>query len=484
MILNFLKTRHFIFLTAILIFVAAFSFSHLTTRPSLWYDEGLNIEIAHNFLLYGKLDVSTAPGVFSGAPYIVGTNGYPLTMPLAGVFSVFGFGLKQTRIYTLFWLLVVLLSVYYIMKSIFGADKALITVAFIATFTSFYGNGLTATGEIPGFFFLIWGLFFLIKPERPNYLLTGLLFTLAAAAKPSIYLLLFPAFLIFMLLEERKKIFRKIFKFILGTILPVLLWIILAFPNPLSPNTWKNVILFYRYPFGQEFSISAHILKNIGLIFTHLTLMYFLLLAFIIIFWFFANGRANIIKRKFCIFFFIYAVFAFLYFLKSPGWLRYIFAFELLAFIFAPSALETVTKEIFKGEKFQNLAFKFALTIFLIAQLGYLFFFWTALYSPYPEITTSFINENLAKNDTYKVGILNSPAIASLINPLKKFQIIKVGESPVFGENPLSFPEKSLPRFIVTFAGDNAFIKGYENVLENNYFLLRKIECFSVYELK
>ncbi len=251
----FFKNRNFLFLSAILIFVVIFSFSHLTTRPSLWFDEGLNIEIAHNFLLYNKLDISTAPGIFSGAPYIVGTNGYPLTIPLAGIFSVFGFGLEQTRIYMLFWLLVVLLSLYYVVKSIFGANSALATVAFIATFAPFYGNGLTATGEIPGLFFFIWGLFFLIKPERSNYLLTGLLFALAAVAKPSVYLSVFPVFLIFLLLGEKKDFFKKIFRFILGAFSPILLWIILAFPNPLSLNTWKSAILFYTYPFGKYFSI-------------------------------------------------------------------------------------------------------------------------------------------------------------------------------------------------------------------------------------
>lgn len=485
MVLNFFKNRQTLFLTAILIFVVVFSFSHLTTRPGLWFDEGLNIEIAHNFLLSNKLDISTAPNVFSGVPYIVGTNGYPLTIPLAGTFSVFGFGLKQTRIYMLFWLLAVLLSLYYVVKSIFGTSKALATVAFIATFAPFYGNGLTATGEIPGFFFFIWGLFFLIKPERSNYLLTGLLFALAAAAKPSVYLSVFPVFLIFLLLGEKKEFFKNFFKFILGAFPPILLWIILAFPNPLSLNTWKAVVLFYRYPFGKEFSIVANIFKNISLVFTHSTLIYFLLLISVIIFWFFTNGRINSLKRKFCIFFFIYAVFAFLYFLKSPGWLKYIFGFELSAFIFVPSALETVTREISKEEKLQNLAFKFALAFFLIIQLVHLFFFRSALYSPYPEITTSFINENLARNDAYKVGILNNPAIAGLINSSKKFQILKVnGSSPIFGENPLSFPKKSLPQFIITFGGDDTFVKGYENVLEKNYFLLKKIEHFNVYELK
>jgi len=482
---NFLKNKRLLILIAILIFVIIFSFSHLTTRPKLWFDEGLNIEIAHNFILFHKLDISTAPNVFSGVPYIVGTNGYPLTIPLAGVFYIFGFGLEQARVYMLFWLIAVLLSLYYIMKSFFGTGKALATVALAATFAPFYGDGLTATGEIPGFFFLIWGLFFLIKPERPNYWFTGLFFGLAAVAKPSLYLLLFPAFLIFLFFEERKKFFKKILNFSLGAFPPLLLWIIFAFPNFLSIKTWQSAFLFYRYQYGTEFSIAEHALKNISLIFTHSTLIYFLLLTFIIILWFFIGVKADSVKKKLCAFFFIYAALVFLYFLKSPGWLRYIFGFELMVFIFVPSAFETVAQKIFKEEKFQNFAFKFALALLLIIQLVQLFFFRSDLYSPYPKIVTSFINENLARNDAYKVGIFNEPGIASLINPLKKFYIVKVGgPSPVFGENPLSFPKKSLPQFIV-FGQDNiSFVKEYDSVLEENYSLLEKIERFSVYELK
>ncbi len=484
MTMNFLKNQKFLLLSAILLFVVIFSFSHLTTRPKLWYDEGLDMEMARNFLLFHKLDISTAPNVFSGAPYAVGTNGYPLIIPLAGVYSVFGFGLAQTRIYMLFWLIAALLSLYYFVKHIFGANKAIATVAFVAIFAPFYGNGLTAFGEIPGFFFLIWGLFFLIKPERINYLLVGLFFGLAAATKPSLYLLLFPTILIFLFLEEKKSFFQKISKFILGALPPILSWIILTFPNPLSLNVWKEAVLFYRYPFGRDFSIADNVVKNIGFVFTHSTLIYFLLITLIIIFWFFKTGRTDSVKKKLSIFFFTYSVFAFLYFLKSPARLRYILGFELLAFIFVPAALETISQKFLKGEKIQKIAFRGALALLLFVQLIQLFFFRSDFYSPYPEIAAAFVNENLAKNSDYKVGIINTPEIACFIDSFKKFHIVKVGgPSGVFGENPLAFPKQSLPKFIV-FYGDNYFIKGYDEVLKENYFLLKNIGGYLIYELK
>ena len=255
MTLNIVQNWQRSLLVAILFFVVIFSFSNLTTRPKVWFDEGLNVEIAHNFILFRKLDILTAPDAFSGAPYIVGTNGYPLTIPLGVVFYIFGFGLTQTRIFMLVWIIVALLSIYFVVRRFFGIKNALATTAFVATFAPFYGNGLTALGEVPGFVFLIWGLFFLFEPEQKNYWLTGLFFGLSSVVKPSLYLLLFPSFLIYLFLEERKEFFKKLFKFGVGAIPPMFLWFILAFPEPFFLKTWQGALWFYRYPFGGEFSI-------------------------------------------------------------------------------------------------------------------------------------------------------------------------------------------------------------------------------------
>lgn len=481
---DFFKSHGTLFLCAILIAVVFFSLIRLTSWPNVWFDEGLDIEIAHNFLLFGKLDISTAPNVFSGLPYVVGTNGYSLTIPLAGIFYVFGFGLMQARIFMLFWLVAALVSIYFIVKSVFGADKALLSVALTATFSSFYCYGLTVFGEVPGFVFLIWGLFFLARLNKPNLFLTGLFFALAAVTKPSLYLLLFPSFLLFLLIKERKGFFKKIFNFTIGVIPPLILWIVLAFPNPISLNTWKGVLLFYRYPFGADFSIAENVIKNIRLVFTHSTLIYFLLITMVIIFWHLKGNKTDFIKRKWGAFFFVYAAFAFLYFLKSPGWLRYLLGFELMVFIVFPSALEILSQKIFKKERVKKLVFTLTVFFFLAIQFFQLFYFRSDFYSPYPADAASFVNENLAKNDNYKAGFLNLPEVAGLVHPLKKFHITKVGGPfPAFGKNPLSFAKKSLPQFIV-LEGESIYAENYKNILEANYFLLEEIGKYHIYEFK
>jgi len=157
--MDFFKKHIFGLLLALIILgVVIFSVSTLTTKPRLWTDEGLNLELARNFLLYGKLDITVAPGVFSGVSFLLQPTGYPLTVPLAGFFKIFGFGLVQARLAMLGLMAFMLWLVYRFCRRLFGEEAALISMALIATFGPFYGNGRCTTGEIAGFIFLILGL--------------------------------------------------------------------------------------------------------------------------------------------------------------------------------------------------------------------------------------------------------------------------------------------------------------------------------------
>src|SRR3989338_2836899 len=88
----------------ILLSVILFSLPNLNTWPRLWIDEAKSIELARNFLNFGKLNIQTAPGEFTDFPEILQTTGYPVTVPLVLFFKIFGYGLAQARIYMLIWL--------------------------------------------------------------------------------------------------------------------------------------------------------------------------------------------------------------------------------------------------------------------------------------------------------------------------------------------------------------------------------------------
>lgn len=482
------KIEFFLF-AGILCFCSFFVLWNLTSMPAFWFDEGLSVEMANNFLHFGKLDVFTAPNIFSGAPYIVGTIGYPMTIPLAGFFAIFGFGLDQARIFMFGWIITVIGSFYFLVRCVFGARLAFIATVLLATFAPFYGNGMMATGEIPGFFFLIWGLFFIVRPHmnsagelKINYFLAGMFMALASVSKPSIYLFLPAVLFIFLLLEERFKIIWKLFFTVLGTLPIFLVWIWLAFPNQFSMATWQQAALFYLYPYGQDFPVWQHIWGNIAMAFSHHTLIYFGLLFVIIVGWFFIAGDLRPTSRKLSKFFLIYACFAIAYFLKSPGWLRYIAGFQFLTFIFIFPAITFFVAKIFKNGIWAKRVGLVMLVVLLIIQITQLFFFNSASSSVFPEQTSRFINQKLAQSNEYMVGIINAPEIAALVDPARRFHIVKISLGlPAFGQNPLTFPESSLPQFVVTH-GESVWTEEYKNILNNKYNIANSFGSYRIYE--
>ena len=134
-----------------------------TATPKYWWDESFTIEIARTILETGKIDVTVAPNTPSHSALTVNANGFPLSLPLAGFFHLFGIGLFQARIYMIIWILATVTLLFFFLRDLFGAPLALSGTLLVATFASFYANGRTATGDIQGFFFLITGLWIIVR---------------------------------------------------------------------------------------------------------------------------------------------------------------------------------------------------------------------------------------------------------------------------------------------------------------------------------
>ena len=190
-----------------IIWVLFFSFKTLTTKPRLWTDESVSLEMARNFSLFGKLDIAVRPGVFSGQTALFQSTGYPVTLPLALFFKIFGFGPVEARLYMIIWMVLLLLLLIFFIKQSFGAPYIAWPVLFIASLAPFYANGRCATGEIPGFIFLLLGAYFLWYSDHKPFI-SGLFFGLAIVAKPSVYLLLLPALFISLFIEKSQTIKR------------------------------------------------------------------------------------------------------------------------------------------------------------------------------------------------------------------------------------------------------------------------------------
>lgn len=460
---------------AILIVIVV-SIPTLTTNPHLWVDEAKSIELARNFSNYGKLNIQTAPNEFTEFPQILQSTGYPVTMPLALIFKVFGYGLAQARLYMLFWMAIFLIASFIFLRKLFGDGEAVLALFLAISFASFYDSGRTVVGEIPGFVFLILGLYFWLS--RDSYYLSGLWFGLAVVTKPSVFGLIIPVIALLFLLERETGFLKKIFKIGVGMVPAAVAWIFLVLDKPFSKAVWMSIISLYRNPYG-EGSIWQNVINNLLNARYSSTLIYFGLLFLVIIL-----ARKFIDSRKIKYFFnfvIIYSVLAFIYYLRSPGWLRYILIADfLILFSLFPSfsLLISRIKTFIPGLKLSSRWLSAGLVILLIA-VQFVHFFTAAqiFYSDTAIKVSGFLNKEFT-NET--IGLINSLDVSVLLDTEKRFQIIEMTGIPIMGKNPLSL--EALPEIIVFSAGEK-LSDAEKTVLENEYAVYSRINEYFIYKI-
>lgn len=441
---------HSILTFSIISIVVIVSIQYLTTIPRIFYDEASTIEVARNFQLFGVLDVLTAPGQFSGFPYITGSSGFPVTLPLAAFFKIFGFGFAQARIYALFWLLTFLITAWFFVKNFWNASYATAAIALIAGFASFHDSGRRVMGDIPGFSLLLLSLLLLLKKERK--FLAGIFFGLAVAAKPSVYLFIIPALILAYVIADWRRSFRNLMPIGIGAAIPIIFWIILQFPHPLTLNTWQNVINFYQNAFGSSYSAWASILNNIKSFVSQTTLIYFSLLAIPVI----AVLKTKFAKKDLLVLFVsIYGILDLLYFLKSPGRIRYLLPLQFFILLLLPGTVAWLIQKLqSRLTLFKKFPFRYLWTIAIsglsVLHLVQFIFFSNVIYKNTAHLETL---KFLAQYQTETIGVLNSPHIAAFLPPERKIHYIRETDQIIFGHNPLDLPREKLPGLLVMPAG-------------------------------
>ncbi len=456
----------YVVLGVITIFVLFISLRTLTSQPRYFFDEAGIVETARNFATDGKLDIMVSPNIFSGYSHLFNATGYTVSLPLALIFKLSHVSMVSGRLMMLAWLLIALWSIFYVVRAFWGQPASLYATALVASFAPFYGNGMQIMGEIPGFVFLIWGLYQLI--QKQNFKFTGLLFGLSAISKPSIYILLLPSFLIYIYFCEKNKL-QKLKNFMLGCISPIALFFFLIVPDIFSLKNWIEIINLYRNPFDSP-SLFNNVISNIQTYWNHSTIIYFGLLLFIITLFIFKNYRLTELKfRKLYVFTFIYIAFLIIYFLRSPGWFRYLLPLELLTLIFLYPILSIDKKRL-----------GLYITIFLILlNIGQLFLFRGDVKDTSPQDTASYIT-NLKQS----VGIINALEVSSLIPTEQRYQVVKYVGVPELGFNPLLFEDTSRTQIIVFKSADNPMVVPHQNILDTYYQPLNQIGSYRIYRRK
>ena len=452
-----------------LLFMAVFSFSNLTTKPRIWVDESLNIDIAHNIVDIGVANIATGPSEFPSRPYTIATTGYAVTYPLALFFNLFGFGAPQARVYAFLWMVVFILTLAFFIQQFFSLPAATFAVLLTVTFATFYDDGRTVVGDLPGFIFFLWGFYFLFIQK--NFLWWGVMWGLAISTKPSLYLPLLLVATVYAYWERAEISMKNIARFVYGVVPPILLWVALFFPHPFSLSTWKGAIVFFRNPFSK--SLAYDVRYSLSIMPSSSTIQYFVILGVAIVAAFFLLRRdlGKDIKLLYKLLF-LYCILDFLYFLRSPGWLRYLFPLELIFLMMVYPAfhelyLYAVQKMPHHKSRLSWLPLS-VVSMLLVAQIIQLFFFSSILSSPIPEGVSAYLQQELKPGET--AGIINEPYVAAFVPRLMRQQHFFLTGMPVLGTHPLSKSVDELPRILVFQERDRIkYIAQYADILDKYY---------------
>ncbi|OHA26477.1 MAG: hypothetical protein A3C06_02780 [Candidatus Taylorbacteria bacterium RIFCSPHIGHO2_02_FULL_46_13] len=460
----------------IFLFVLGLSLSTLTTKPRLWTDEAASIELSKNFATDGVLDFQFAPGKYTGFPYLLQSTGYPTTVPLAVLFTVFGFSFTLARVYMLVWMFLALATVYMVVRKFFDAHVAVLSVLLLATFASYYASGRTVVGEIPGFLFLLLALYWWL--EKKSYVVTGFFMGLALVAKPSVFLLVLPA-VFFVLTREPRRLIPRLFQVAVGMTPAGLAAVALATDQPFSLDFWRQVAVFYRNPYSSD--IFANISHNLAGFLNSTTLIYFSVLFLVVL------VARFLVKRKETKWLYdfvgIYSLISFSYYLRSPGWLRYILIAELLILIVLPHAVFTLACYAQKRVKFLRTFQMATVTVYLISALAVLqvvqLFTAADIYTSNQAMMVAHYLDKIYSHA--RVAVIDNANVYALLTNPKREGVLALTGIPVIGKNPLLNPV--LPQVVVSFPEDR-FRDEAKDVLAARYRFVENYQGFDIFELK
>ncbi|HEY4504581.1 MAG TPA: glycosyltransferase family 39 protein [Candidatus Paceibacterota bacterium] len=451
---------NFLGLIVAILFVLTVSLSTLTTKPGLWVDEAKSIILARNFANSGTLDILAAPGTSSGQKPLLQSTGYPVTVPLALVYKIFGQSFVIARWYMLIWMCIALIAIYLFCKKFFGPTYASFAVLLIVTFASFHDSGRTVVGEVPGFVFLLGALYFWLFNK--NNFVTGLFLGLAVVTKPSVYLAIIPAITIIEPATSGliRSTLRRLTIFAAGSLSALTVWAVFSIDWMTSGGVASKIFEFFSNPFDSS-SLTVNALHNLASIPSSTTFWYFGGLALLLIL---ARWKTNDqVKSKLFDFVLLYSLFAFIYFLRSPGWIRTILVSELMILICTPIVLHTLTR---------SKAWIGGLVMLVAIQTWH---FFNAAQIQYSDAAIIIANKINVYETDKKIGIVNALEVSALLDSQHIIQTVHLLGIPTIGKHPL----ENSPDLIVTGPASEQF--GYLDAIEAKYKLVDKEEGFRLY---
>lgn len=210
----FYRTRRphwpFMILLGLFLIFATLQIAHV---PAVWYDEGLNLNAARTLAQSGAYGLRSDGIIRLGDPAI--QSGPPMIVPLAVLYQTFGANLAISRLFVTLCGTAALISLYTLVRRMFGAFPAFVTVLLLLVMPgsstgTFVMMSRQVLGEIPAVLCITLGLHLILNERRPWWsgLLVGVCFGLAITLKSQILLVLsgtLGLWIIYILMRQRSE---------------------------------------------------------------------------------------------------------------------------------------------------------------------------------------------------------------------------------------------------------------------------------------
>lgn len=310
---------------------------HLLDSPRPWFDEGIYLQAAKNIAERGIFGIQLAPDRFASLSFV--TVGYPLLVPLAVIFKIFGATLEAARWMMVTFLVGTVLLAGLLARRLYGRRAGVIAALLLATFPPMYGNGKNVLGEVPGLFFLFGSclLFLFLEQGRRNwqrFVFAGAFFALTLATKPSFFVL-GPALAVALIVGWRRGL-RVTFLQAVAFIVPFALGMAVWFWTQFGSVDPRAVFGHYANPYGVG-SIWQTIWHNLKDFLVHPTPLHFLAALSLVTSAWIRRGSKRITLTEWMLAAFVLLTFA-AYF-RTVGWYRYFFFAHVVVLMMLPAAI-------------------------------------------------------------------------------------------------------------------------------------------------
>lgn len=433
---------------------AVFIFDDFLTRPRIWFDEGLKIQLARNFADFGKIGIQLAPGEFSPSIVYHTSTGWFLPVALGAVFRVFGVSFLAARLFMAAMLLSFVAVLFLLARRWWGLGIATFSALLIITFAPLYGNGKSVLAEIPSLLWLALGLYLFELLRGKNIWLhagsVGFAIGMFGATKPAFLFLFLPAFfLVHIVMFAKNRMTAKWFAihwcFVALAVLPTL-W--LGTVHPISIANLKETLRVYssgNYTVG---CAGCNARENIFNLFRHTTLLHLAGLLAVnaaALAWF--TRKKKIVDWRIWSFA-LSGVLVLAYFLRSPGVFRYVLPLQLILLFVLPWSVFFLTERL-GFMRFWRGAAGITLFAVLVAQLAHMLFFATVFRTAAPLALEQYVRQNLRSDES--VGVIGSTVAAAIVPNARMKQFIRLDANDVDGRNFLEDPAEKLPDTLVYY---------------------------------